>query len=288
MTKSVAVSRFATVRFWCSIFDASKASRLAYDVIKEQCDSNVELGRAIYDRLVTEGAAVPLPLPNDVNDRPGLAFSASATNQVRGESRFVSKKHGEDASTYDFYRKHWWRPRTYHHPILLWLQREMVANKLDPKADPMAGKDEDTPYDYDHILPCAHWGNWTGVKKGDRLLEFAEENQIWVVGNAIGNIRVWASVLNRAQSPTEKLKLDVGDDERWALLKDSAIHVDQIEYWKLASGVGDKDRSWSRDRALAFQLAVEKRTFNLYQRYFDELRFAEWLSIPTSTVLRVA
>ena len=277
------------VLFWLvAVINGSKASRLAYDVIKKECDSNIELGRAIYDRLVEEEAAVPIPLPNDITDRPGLAFSTAETKQLRGEPRFHSNKHGEDTSTYDFYRQHWWRPWTHQHPILLWLQREMVHENLD-KVDPMAGKDEDTPYDYDHILPCSHWKNWTGTARGDRLIDFvdpAERKQISVVGNAIGNIRVWDSVLNRAlgeASPAEKLKLDAPDGERRTLLKDSAIRIDQIQYWNLASGVKDKYRSWNRERALAFQSAVEKRTFDLYQRYFDELEFAEWL--PTSTAL---
>jgi hypothetical protein len=277
------------VLFWLiAVSNESKASRLAYDVIKEQCGSNIELGRAIYDQLVSEGAAVRLPPPNEIKDGPGLAFSADETNQLRGASRFISNKHGGDTSTYDFYRQRWWRSWTHRHPILLWVQREMVANKLDAKTDPMAGKDEDTPYDYDHILPSAHWANWTGKTPGDRLLDFAEEKQIWVVGNAIGNIRVWDSVLNRVlgeESPAEKLKLDVDDEERWALLKDSAVHIDELEHWKLASGVRDQYRSWSRERALAFQTAVEKRTFNLYQRFFDELEFAEWVGMPSSTEL---
>jgi hypothetical protein len=46
------------VLFWLiAVSNESKASRLAYDVIKEQCGSNIELGRAIYDQLVSEGAA---------------------------------------------------------------------------------------------------------------------------------------------------------------------------------------------------------------------------------------
>jgi hypothetical protein len=69
------------------------------------------------------------------------------------------------------------------------------------------------------------------------------------------------------------------------LLKDSAVHIDELEHWKLASGVRDQYRSWSRERALAFQTAVEKRTFNLYQRFFDELEFAEWVGMPSSTEL---
>jgi hypothetical protein len=87
------------------------------------------------------------------------------------------------------------------------------------------------------------------------------------------------AALNRAdsdKSPKDKLNLDNDDDERRRLLKDSAIRTDQIKDWRDASGE-DKPRSWGTNRALAFQRAVEERTFYLYQRYFEELGFAEWL-----------
>ena len=263
--------------FWLvAVTDASKASRLAYEVIKEKSDANIALGRAIHDRLVAEGAAVRLPAQEDINNKPGLVFSPGTMNLLRGQSRFNFETDGQEAWICDFYRKHWWRPWTHQHPILLWVQREMVSDELDQEA--VAGKDEDTPYDYDHILPYSHWGKWTGIKPGDRLLDCAE-GEISVVGNAIGNIRVWASSLNRADSdkpPTDKLGLDVDDNERRTLLKYSAIDANQIEDWKVASGHVGKRRSWSCDRAMAFQRAVEKRTFQLYQLYFDELGFAEW------------
>ena len=313
------------VLFWLvAVIDASKASRLAYEVIKakcgskSECDPSVVLGRAIHDRLVAELAAVRLPAPEDIKTMRGLVLSLPGTNLLRGMSRFdlktlgefdvrkpsefYFKKYGEEGFSwiYNFYRNNWWGPWNYQHPILLWLQREMVANNLDKndesevdKTDPMAGKDEDTPYDYDHILPHAHWGNWTGVTSPDTLRDFAEvPKQIWVVGNGIGNVRVWASSFNRADSDsavTAKLMLDVEklgenqDDEkrkellkrRNSILKDSAICIDQIKHWEEASGNG-KPRSWNSVRAVAFQSAVEERTFYLYQRYFDELGFAEW------------
>jgi hypothetical protein len=280
------------VLFWLvAVTDASKASHLAYKVIEEKaptekCDPNVVLGRAIHDQLVTEGAAVALPALEVIKTKPGLVFSPGDTTLLRGESRFDYTKHGEEghSSIYHFYRNHWWRPWTYQHPFLLWLQREMVAEKLDPVADPMAGKDEDTPYDYDHILPYAHWGMWTGVSHGDRLLDSAER-QIWVVGNGIGNVRVWASSLNRADSdspPTKKLAgVEKPDELDENLLKYSAIRADKIDNWKEASGNG-KPRSWNSVRAIAFQSAVEERTFYLYERYYNELGFAEW---PYSAVV---
>ncbi len=292
------------VLFWLvAVTDASKASRLAYKVINEnvhteKCDPNVVLGRPIHDRLVTEEAVVPLPAPDEIKKMPGLVFSPENTTWLRCESRFDFKQQDfkeyqeEYSKIYIFYRNNWWRPWTHQHPILLWLQREMVAEKLDIKADPMAGRDEDTPYDYDHILPYNHWGQWTGVTRGDTLLKRAEDKKIWVVGNAIGNIRVWPSINNRAdgnRSPSCKLKLYFDDDERRMCLTDSAIDRNQIEDWKEASNdppnVGQEPlpaanegryRSWSFNRALAFQRAVEKRTFDLYQRYFNDLGFAEW------------
>ena len=145
------------VLFWLvAVIDQPKASRLAYEVIRKECDPSVLLGRAIHDQLVSEGAAVRLPAPKDILARRGLAFSPEDTNLLVGKSRFVFQKHGkegeeENSQIYEFYKDRWWRPWTYQHPILLWLQREMVRLHLDPKADPMAGKDEDTPYDYDHI-----------------------------------------------------------------------------------------------------------------------------------------
>jgi hypothetical protein len=280
------------VLFWLvAVIDAPKASRLAYEVIREKFELSVELGRAIHDRLLEEWAAVRLAIPDDIKTKSGLAVSPLDSKLLRGEARFNdSKKQGDEGHTgvYEFYRNHWWRPWTHRHPLLLWLQREMVSAELDSKTDPMAGKDEDTPYDYDHILPYDHWGNWTGAKKGDRLLDFADfaDRQIWVVGNGIGNLRVWGSGLNRADGnkpPEEKLKLyaDLDDIERRTLLKYSCIHVDEIDNWRMASGK-ESYRSWSCERALAFQSAVEMRAFHLYQRYFNELEFAEWQEVPTN------
>ena len=70
--------------------------------------------------------------------------------------------------------------------------------------------------------------------------------------------------------------LGADDSKRSDFLEWSVICLDQIEDWKIASGNAGEYRSWSRDRAVAFQRAVERRTFDLYKRYFDELGFANW------------
>lgn len=156
----------------------------------------------------------------------------------------------------------------------------MVVNTFDKETDPMSGKDQDTPYDYDHILPTAHWGGWTGVRRDDSLLRFIDA-QLHVIGNGIGNIRVWESSLNRSvgsASPAEKLMLDamVEDSEGRLLLEYSAIEADQVADWKMASGLIGEYRSWNHDRALAFQRAVEKRSFSLYQTYYNDMGFSDW------------
>ena len=128
------------VLFWLiAATDPLKASRLAYEVIKDRTGPDVELGRAIHDRLIEERAAVRLPTPEDIK-RLGLAFSPENKNttKMRGESRFNINEHNQDghSAAAFFYRSRWWRPWTHHHPILLWLQREMVAAELDKKACP--------------------------------------------------------------------------------------------------------------------------------------------------------
>lgn len=67
-------------------------------------------------------------------------------------------------------------------------------------------------------------------------------------------------------------------DECKMLLKDSAIKADQIhiEDWVTASGTTDQCRSWSRERALAFQRAVERRAAHLYQSYCSDTGFSKW------------
>lgn len=159
--------------------------------------------------------------------------------------------------------------------MLLWLQRETVA-EFD--GSPVAGREEDTPYDYDHICPVNHWGNWTGSSKGNRLIDFlAKENNggHWRVGNSIGNLRVWQSGENRSYgdaTPSEKLKFD-NPIERDKLLQQSAIDSSQIEGWKICS---DGEKCWNETRAQAFQQVIEQRAFALYKCFYCELGFSEW------------
>lgn len=270
--------------YWLQwVNDPAKASKIAFKVIKEQQNSLSErehaLGSMIYQALVREGVGLPLQTPEAIRS---LGFRdsviANPEKPLVGHSRFHTKPDESEANRLvrEFYR-HWWRPWTYRHPMLLWCQREYVVQL---PGDPMAGMEEDTPYDFDHILPYAQWGAWTGAEKGKRLLEFLADNDAYhVIGNGIGNVRVWDSSGNRSDGDTSpKSKRPTAGDaaEKW--MKDSVIVDSDWTFWESCSPADEsKKKVWDHGRALAFQRAVEHRTFDLYERLYKEAGFKCWL-----------
>jgi hypothetical protein len=280
--------------FWLvCVTNGDNASRVAYTCLadlKRRAEHPDDLGYWIAQEIVGNRYGVALEYPKDIQEHPGLAFVVPGTKKVVGESRFLpASDQNRDRALRSFYRQRWWRPWGYHHPLLLWLQRAYVEQI---PGEPLAGWDEDTAYDYDHILPGAHWSYWTG-KSGDpnRLPLFCENNQYNVIGNGIGNVRVWDASDNRSDSdrpPAEKLtgtnnnRHTAGQD----ILTDSAIEPDDLRLWCSCSvskscpeNVTEKHRYWDQERALAFQVAVETRAFKLYKRFFDDLRFVDWPNV---------
>lgn len=270
--------------YWMQwVSDPAKASKIAFKVIKEQQNSLAEqehaLGSIIYQALVREGVGLPLQTPEAIRS---LGFRdsviANPEKPLVGHSRFHTNPDESEANRLvrEFYRR-WWRPWTYHHSMLLWCQREYVIRL---PGDPMAGMEEDTPYDFDHILPYAQWGAWTGAKEGKRLLEFLADNDAYhVIGNGIGNVRVWVASGNRSDgdaSPKIKRPTDGDAAEKW--MKDSAIIDSDWTFWESCSPEDEsKKKVWDHGRALAFQRAVEHRTFDLYERLYTDAGFKCWL-----------
>lgn len=276
------------VLFWIVfVNNHKKASEIAYRVIKKSKEGT-QIGKIIYNELLNEEVALRLISSSEIKEQPGLVFSTNEIKNTKCESRF--KPAGDDETqqrkhVYDFYRR-WWCPWTYHHPILLWLQREYV-NTL--KADPIAGRDEDTVYDYDHILPSSHWADWRGP--AGRPKDFPDD--MWVVGNSIGNVRIWDSIRNRQdgdEAPKYKLKLinkaenisdliinplDMEKILRWSAIPNIDEHK---KIWCECSPVDDQNkREWNPGRIIAFQKAVELRTFYLYDYFYNELGFSDWV-----------
>lgn len=269
------------------VMDKSKASRIAFKVIRETEDFD-KLGLRIAEAIVQEYAGLRMQSPEAI-ERLGLHDSSRTGTVPRlfGQSRFATTPEEPEVHRQirEFYR-HWWRPWNHHHPMLLWLQRDYV-DKLP--GDPMAGMEDDTPYDFDHILPKVHWGWWTGESKGSRLLDFlspGNEDAHNVIGNGIGNIRVWDASHNRSDgSASPKVKMGQSDDDRREWLKKSAISEDQEPLWLACSPEDENEnRKWSQDRALAFQRAVEARTFDLFKRLYQDAGFDRWLITSSADV----
>lgn len=282
--------------FWMlCVTDGKKASVVAFKMLRTSVGEKLPSrfpGKTIGEALVGQGYACPLASPETLEQVNDLVRTSSPKERpMRGWNSRFGDDPAEDKVKQTLRRLYsrWWNNGNGHtHPMLLWLQREYLDAKFD--ANPLAGRDEDTPYDYDHILPANHWGNWTGSGAGARLLEFTEPGAHRIVGNGIGNVRIWGSSDNRSDGdkpPSYKLALKSLPNEnpaeniegkRFGLLRDSCVS-DETEHcrdWELASGELTDFRKWTRERALAFQRAVEHRSFRLYERYFNEAGFALW------------
>lgn len=293
----VANSREEMLRFvlyaHLALPDIGRASAWAFSWIK---DNEVvhqspfpgrELVQHLIARSVQETREVAWPLPTkEIFQTLAISKGCEITKPMLGWERFQIKN---DASrvvrqAMSVFHRWWGNGNHYQHAMLLWLQRSYV-DRIEKNPNEVRSDDE-VPYDYDHICPSNHWGNWTGITSEDRLLVFLarDKNRGHVhVGNSIGNLRVWYASDNRGDGDApaaDKLNLNSGEDvlnnER---LKDSAIQAAHVEFWNTCSGKGST-LAWSADRALAFQNAVEHRAFDLYVRYFDELKFSEWFPMP--------
>lgn len=262
------------VLFWIvCVYDAPKASLIAFKVIKENDSPNIFM--EIYSELINEEAkcAYRFESPNDLKSVEGLVCAIVKDKQnfrMTGTERFIPKDSDpENHKRFrEFYRR-WWQPWTHRHPILLWLQRDYIKNNFEEKLV-FAGQDEDISYDYDHILPSAEWSNWTG----SGVPHVFPKKDYWAIGNALGNLRIWDACDNRkdgATTPKVKLELD-NHYQSSELLRNSAISADHAVLWSYASSTPGKERSWDEDRAFAFEKAVEKRTFALYESLWGVLK----------------
>jgi hypothetical protein len=149
----------------------------------------------------------------------------------------------------------------------LWLQRDYVFTAFE-KMPAMAGMDDETPFDYDHLVPSAHWANWTGAGKSPgALTEFEQDGKgsYGYTGNCIGNLHVLESTDNRSRGDTPLQSMLTNGD----FAKNGLVSGD--EKWTQASPNNEAHRTWTKERALAFQKAVEERAFALYVKFYTDL-----------------
>ena len=258
------------------VADKAKASRIAFAVIDASTDA-LDIDWRIAQAVVDADAGWAMQPPAAIAAL-GLDDSTrgESTPTLKDRARFATPETGTESQrrTRDFYYQ-WWQHWSHHHPLLLWLQRRYVCGLGDQA---MAVAIDDTPYDFDHILPSAHWrADWRLMSGSDNLSDFQSARH--VLGNSIGNVRAWDAALNRSDgaiSPRGKLQGQDGQaDPSW--LYDSAIDPAQHALWLACSPEDEAHPTrWSRQRALAFQQAVEQRAFALYQQLYQQAGFAEW------------
>jgi Protein of unknown function DUF262 len=290
----VAHSRDEMLRFvlyaHLALPDIRKASAWAFAWIKDN-EATVlsqfpgrQLVQHLIGRSVKENREVAWQLPTkETFQKLAISKGLEQAKPMLGWERFQSKDEAQRQAISVFHR--WWgNGNHYQHAMLLWLQRSYV-DRIEKNPNEVRSDDE-VPYDYDHICPSNHWGSWTGITSNDRLLDFLAKDGNrghFHIGNSIGNLRIWYASDNRGDgdSPAaEKLNLNSGEDVlNNKRLKDSAIQIEHVEFWNTCSGEGSAI-AWSAGRALAFQNAVEHRVWDLYARYFDELKFSEWFPLP--------
>ena len=272
---SLAMLRFVLQGNLC-ILDYAKASEVAIKALKESIISASETfpDQALLNQLAAGNSplAYHLPSPEVLSEPNGLTISPKGTNGLRGWTRFVAN--GEHQKSAELYKRWWNRTGRHVHPMLLWLQRDYIFETFENEAA-LAGMDEETPFDFDHILPSAQWANWTGSAGNNRLIDFPikdvagnvlDNSGCGHIGNSIGNIHVLESSENRSWGDASvNEKLDKSSFPKNAL-------IDGPSVWHTASGDKEKGRHWDTERALAFQLAVEHRSFALYQKFYKDLQ----------------
>lgn len=282
----LASSKMSLVRFllwgFLSIPDKAKASELCISELERLRQVQTSFPeRQLMSALIDKRLAFSLPAPESIRE---IAFTQPSAEDpvLRGQSRFY--QNGEPISDGAEVYRRWWniRGNRHEHPFLLWLQRDFIYQEFESQPA-LAGTEEETPYDFDHILPQSHWAWWTGCTS-NRLIDFAKQSSSdhGFLGNAIGNLRVWPARLNREDgnaSPVAKLGLGGTQgrgQDAFGMLQSRIEGDAQIMAWIKASGEGQfVDRAWDRERAIAFQEAIELRTFALYDSFYSDLQFAD-------------
>ncbi len=267
--------RFAM--FWrLCVWSEDKASTRCFELLRSKASSVGSVLPDLYRDLLTKGYVVRLATPKEMED---YGRHDSSPNWLREEDRFPKK----DQAPTDLYRTWWWSRGSF----LMWLQRDYLETQFQD-FDPAAGREDDVPYDLDHMCPAADWGrNWTPFEAALRKANCLSEEQVKsmrqarsVLGNSIGNLRLIDASKNREDQDTdiaEKMPF-VGcgvEPSEYDLksMTEMAFNPDQRAIWQQASG---KDKQWDRERLCAFQEAVEERACWLYRRFYEDLGFKCW------------
>lgn len=271
-------SRLAMVRFvlqgYLCVLDPVRASEVMVKALKEgipgaddEYPDQALLNPLLPSDTNNSPLAHALPSPDTLKRIPGLTVSDKATG-LRGWQRFDIKTDTQKMQHAQLYKRWWNRSGGHVHPMLLWLQRDYVFKQFESKPA-MAGMDDETPFDYDHLVPSAHWAGWTGEGQNPGSLTAFEQDgkgSLGYTGNCIGNLHVLESSENRSR----------GDTPLASMLKHDGFArnglVSGSDEWMRASPDDKVHRTWTKERALDFQAAVEQRAFALYKKFYSDLQ----------------
>ncbi len=268
------------VMFWllCSR-DDEKASSLCFRLIRET--ERVPL-KALYDALRGESSVSRGLIP------PSLMNQTLTDGSVRGWRDINERIGQQDPLIAEFVTRWWWDGGN----ILPWLQRAYL-NEAFPGYDPTADREDDTPYDVDHMIPRNDWRfDWrerdTRLQPTNRFSKEELNKLRWLrddIGESIGNKWLVDFSTNRGWGDAgcaEKLQQISGPNGGvLRKLLDVFPHgAEARSVWDEASPSNWRDVPWSDERMRKFQQAVERRAAWLYERIYSDLKFSAWVPDP--------
>lgn len=274
------VMRFSLVWLLASWND-DKISSFCLEMIEEN-EENVTLQNLLKAILAQENLTREIIAPNRMRDI--LVTNGDNVHWRSLEDR-INGLHPREA---DLVRVWWHDDRRF----LPWLQRGYLATAF-PDYDPLADREDDTPYDVDHMVPRNDWGfDWRDRNARLYPCERFDDAQLnkfrWVrneLGNSIGNKWLVDFSSNRAWSDRsfpQKLQqirdgIERGGQDYACLL--AGAFDNGTEQILINASPQNGNNSWTNERLIAFQRAVEERAVGLYRRLYDELGLGDWLNV---------
>ena len=254
--------------------------KLPFDVVAGTGFPGRELYAILTGEMGHEPCAFNLMPPNVVAQFAEVDSNKPwCLQQARFEKKHVDELGERLGSTRDLYKTWWFSGGK----LLLWLQRVYLSEEFSAY-DPSSARDDEKPYDLDHIQPKASWNfDWRNrhARIKDQSLHASFGDGRSDLGESIGNLRWIGSSENKGDGADEvkvKLKLHrfvgetaVADPDLW-MSSAFDIRPEAIETWIKASGKED----WTMERMQGFQYAAEKRTLWLYEQFWDTAGFAAW------------
>jgi hypothetical protein len=261
------------VMFWilCTL-NRDKASLLCFELIRR--NKGISL-KAIWSE-VTKISSLSMPLLCPVQMSTILVDKSGRGWRIIGDRTKDLKWPNAE------FVKRWWKDTAN---VLPWLQRAYLAEAF-PGYDPTADREDDTPYDIDHMVPRADWGFDWGARHV--RMPFPEDKQSalrWVrfdIGDSIGNKWLVDFSTNRGwgdEPVTYKLnemgEAATANEKPIRLLLDVFDEASE-EIWRETSPPECRLPTWTDQRMVKFQRAVEERAAWLYARLYSDLTLSDW------------